>query len=1413
LLLLLLAWPRATQAATTPRVAIIQCAESYDENWTSSQMSSQALVGLAVLLGVKYETLILDELLEEAPGGFTAAWFSSCLWIDESHHAELVTYLADHLGAGGSVFLDGPLGVFYRGGDGVERFRGMDDLAAVLGVDWGGWRSTEGYDIVTTGSTHPVDQRAGYGFQVALTVDVSSGTDTMFALDPSAEVLLDVTSPSGGISYPFLVVAEPLAGAKVAAIGSYGSFAGIASPFQNTPSGFSDNQVLPYLLETLVWTTASDPAPYAGLQISHAAVTMLGRLDGDWSDVPWATANTLDYLIDLSRETGIATVYGVVSEFADEGDTWPVLADMGPALQALGGSIGSHSATHPMRMSDELGSVGWEAEVAGSFDQIHQALASGGFAPDVYAFINPGNTIRAEDYGEFFDDVEVYLSHGFESFTPYSTGVQGFGLPSGVPARAVINDVVAPDYQWLYSSSWDYTVEEAAAYQALILDYYQDTVGRGVVYNAMWHDYSLGGNAPPEHHPDTPSVLPLFETAREHFWESEVYAPTVAEAVAKLYVSQGTVTTSSHAGNLQVDLDYADVPSSYRAHIAGMGLRIHQQDEPIRRVVIDGLEHLAFSADTIMMPAPSGSSQRVIVEFGSTPDPDYRLLFASKPVSSAIGAGGGVRAALARPGSAMRYCFAGPEESVVLGADEFVRTSSGMVCGHLVSGNAQPQLEIQPFDTGGLDLFVRRATRPLVDAHAIEGGVHLDYLGGAAAAIEFVSPEPPARVDVDGVSVVPATTAEGFAVTLPARSSPGSLQVWFDEPTCEATETTEASCDDGIDNDCDGQADCADSDCDGSCDSTPRVVVLTQISDATVKQTEPPTNFGSDDSIEVDTADVFQYALIKPDHLGDIAPGAKVVSATLVFQIFNPGDVMEVREVLGPWNEVSVTYSTAPMVTQSAHTTVPFDLTGEVSVDVTAIAQRWVDGGAVHGIELFPTGTDGVDIHSSEVASSSLRPTFVVEVIDSGGQCPDQDGDGHPAESCGGDDCDDTDAGSHPGAAEICDDGADNDCDGAADCADGDCAGSCGAARTVVVTSLSDATVRQSQPQTNFGASDTLEVDTADIYQYALLKPNNLGDIAPGAQVVSAALVFHIFNPGDTMEVRQVLGPWSEAAVTWNTSPQVAQSAHATVSWGLTGEVSVDITAIAQGWVDGDAVHGLELFPTGTDGVDIRSSEYAGASARPTFVFEVIDSGGGPCPDPGADEQCGDGIDNDCDGQIDCADSDCSGQPPCTGGGTVVTVVLEGLDDAYVSDQSPTSNFGAASSLEIDTWAARKRAFIKPVNLGGISPGAEVVSAQLLIHIHDAGDAVTLAEPTSSWNESSITWNTAPSSATGLGSLPAGTSGTVALDVTALVQRWVDGAPLRGLVLEPTSSNGVKLRSTESSDAANRPTFVIEVIQ
>jgi hypothetical protein len=82
-----------------------------------------------------------------------------------------------------------------------------------------------------------------------------------------------------------------------------------------------------------------------------------------------------------------------------------------------------------------------------------------------------------------------------------------------------------------------------------------------------------------------------------------------------------------------------------------------------------------------------------------------------------------------------------------------------------------------------------------------------------------------------------------------------------------------------------------------------------------------------------------------------------------------------------------------------------------------------------------------VNVNCDAVNNATVDGAFaayysdVAPILDPAGGCTDADGDG----SCVPDDCNDANAAVHPGAAEVCSDGIDNDCDGATDAADGDC--------------------------------------------------------------------------------------------------------------------------------------------------------------------------------------------------------------------------------------------------------------------------------------------------------------------------------------------------------------------------------------
>ncbi len=74
------------------------------------------------------------------------------------------------------------------------------------------------------------------------------------------------------------------------------------------------------------------------------------------------------------------------------------------------------------------------------------------------------------------------------------------------------------------------------------------------------------------------------------------------------------------------------------------------------------------------------------------------------------------------------------------------------------------------------------------------------------------------------------------------------------------------------------------------------------------------------------------------------------------------------------------------------------------------------------------------------------------------------------------------------------------------------------------------------------------------------------------------------------------------------------------------------------------------------EGCDDDGDDYCDADLTVVGTPSVCPMGDGDCNDeeasvhPGASEICDDGLDNDCDGDVDCDDDDCRGEPACTTG-------------------------------------------------------------------------------------------------------------------------------------------------------------------
>jgi hypothetical protein len=164
-------------------------------------------------------------------------------------------------------------------------------------------------------------------------------------------------------------------------------------------------------------------------------------------------------------------------------------------------------------------------------------------------------------------------------------------------------------------------------------------------------------------------------------------------------------------------------------------------------------------------------------------------------------------------------------------------------------------------------------------------------------------------------------------------------------------------------------------------------------------------------------------------------------------------------------------------------------------------------------------------------------------------------------------------------------------------CDQGQCTG------TVLLTVFEDAYVLLDQPDANFGFHADIRADLSPHYR-SFMKPQTLEPIPADATVLGAKLILHCFNVGDIVIVYEVLEPWSEGQVTWNTAPAVGNDV-----WGIifpdADLLTVDITPAVEAWVSGASPHGIVLDPTGTDGSRYHSMQHTAAEERPVIEVEI----------------------------------------------------------------------------------------------------------------------------------------------------------------------------------------------------------------
>lgn len=110
--------------------------------------------------------------------------------------------------------------------------------------------------------------------------------------------------------------------------------------------------------------------------------------------------------------------------------------------------------------------------------------------------------------------------------------------------------------------------------------------------------------------------------------------------------------------------------------------------------------------------------------------------------------------------------------------------------------------------------------------------------------------------------------------------------------------------------------------------------------------------------------------------------------------------------------------------------------------------------------------------------------------------------------------------------------------------------------------------------------------------------------------------------------------------------------------------------------------------------------------------------------------------------------------------------------DAHVNSTRPTTNFGTLSNLYVGGGNTAFLQFDLTTLPAGIT-ASQVSKATLTLFVNrvNTGGTVTVSPVTSAWNESTVTYATAPTVGTSFGSFASATSGVyVTVDLTSLVQ-------------------------------------------
>ena len=764
-----------------PRVAVIMSRASFERQWDVTQMSGHGWVGIVNLAGIPYDTLFLEDLVSgQSLSSYKVLVFAECTTMEPEIAQQLAGVLAGYLTQHGNILVDGALGAYTK--DGKPQVPAA--LWSLLGISHQGVHGDASFRIQVYDNHHFITR--SFEASQYLSQMLARGLE-IEQFSSGGNVL--ATSTDGRSSFPFLSYRQTGSN-RLVLLSDATTFAGATSIFRNeSPQGFFANQVVNILIRALQWAAYGDlsgafPAP----QFSNADLAVLVRLDADNTQNLDFQKQTFQFLFDTARQTGVVPLYCFVSSAGAQAG-WKDLAELGQRLEDLGGEIGSHSKYH--RIESRMGPEKYKEELDGSIEEIESNMSSNGaHIGEVNLFINPGDTIVNSDYEEIARRFQLMMTHGFEQDTPIGFGVMTWFAGSHKDF-VVLDDTPSPDYQWFYDPTWSYTTAQITSYQEAIFDHLFHNIGRGYIYNQMWHDYSIssmplrhasqdgqtGGGVQPGRIANTSNVA-MYEALRSKFGTYRIYTPQPIEVVEKLRALAGWRYSWMRRGNsLEMVLDLSDLPrNTTAAFVGGMGIRIENTASRIQSVFINGQAHDAFSDRMIVLPNLTAGRNELKLVLSEAGAGFPHITYVSARMPSVRRTANGMEFQLLTK-SKGSFAIHSPGSGIVLHADSQAFNLRG---DHVLTGvvNSDRTLEYVALQQNNFSSF--STTVPVRAAK--EGSdtltLLLDKPGAEKPQVAFSAARSPKRIRFSGQAIHAVASGSEYLLALPEyKKEPASLEI------------------------------------------------------------------------------------------------------------------------------------------------------------------------------------------------------------------------------------------------------------------------------------------------------------------------------------------------------------------------------------------------------------------------------------------------------------------------------------------------------------------------------------------------------------------------------------------------------------------------------------------------------------